>query len=529
MGAEDKKLTYKITPTYDAAAAKPHFDAYVKAAEEAGKRASDALKIGGGAQGINDQTKAWERLGAGQKQAYEQLAQNAARSEFQWQRVAKSMQNTVKGVEQLTRGITLLGLSGEADLEKIVKKLMAVEGLMAALKGGGNLAKGASGLFAMRNMEAISLPGMAATIGGASTSGGGAAASTAIAAGPIVAATAATLGLIGLMAELAEAMNGTAKETWSFTSKVAWLGTKFTEVTGMTMGGASSAALGRSANRLAEQNRFNEFQGGLAELQTQRFGGMLRTNERNVDLFAAEAATNRAAADRRGLIARGGTSEQFAQNEQQHTMALESERRILLDMEATRRRMADGEIQNGREVLANLQQQYQQQQAITREAQGRLQGARQGFGQMDALQQAQLIAATRAARSGRAISREQSALLRQGGFREGIRLAGEADERAAVRGGVDRNQLGREDEAFIRQSQADTRSFEFSIKDQRNIVVQLEQNNQAQIDAVERKVRELLEEQDAVFNRRMDRMFQEFVRAYNDRPNIAREAQRAAG
>lgn len=523
MGAADKKLVYTITPKFDSASAKASFEAYVKAAEEAGKRANDALKVGGGAdwqKGMKDRTDAFNRLGQSQQQAFQQAAEGAARNNFQLERLSKSFTTTATGAANLARGLTLLGATGEADLEKLIKKLVVLEGLIATVKGAGGLAKGAKGLAALGGLEVMSAGG-AATIGGAATSGGvtaaGAVGSVTLA--PIAATVAIVAGLAGVLALLAEKMNGTSKSADSFTKKVEWLGEKFVEFSGIQFGG-DKALSGRLEGRLAAQEQRNQLGQQMLGVRGQIRDINLSAMERNRDLSGVRAF-NRTAA---GQLQENNT----ADNSQRLISGLQTEANIIKDIEATRRRSAENEIGRQREILSGMTQQLQTQRAITQEAQNRLRGARQGFGQMDALQQARLIAATKKARSGRDLSREESALLRQGGFREGVQFADQADERSAVRGGVDRAGLGQQDEQFIRDSQQKSRAMEFTINDQREFVVKLDENNEARAQQIATKVEELTRQRDELMIKRLEQILRETARQQRDVPNVAKEVSRVA-
>lgn len=185
--------------------------------------------------------------------------------------------------------------------------------------------------------------------------------------------------------------------------------------------------------------------------------------------------------------------------------------------------------QNAKAELDAMQQKLDMRKAEKDQIESRLMSAQERFGQLDEETQRRTIDAMQRAQAGEDLSREDRNLLRGVGTSKASEFAKQGDLAAADAAGF-KNLFGAEERAEIKRKADEMLELELKLKDQRDVVVRLEEDEAKQEQLVERVVEQvtaLMDQRDTEIEQKLQRKLDQA--AANRNNNMGGGLPRAGG
>ncbi|MEX2138589.1 MAG: hypothetical protein WD894_04970 [Pirellulales bacterium] len=492
--------------------------------------------------GITSQTRLTETV---QKSAKEQASAveklQRAESDVSAKRQAanekyrSSTKQALEGITSLARGLTLIGVASEKDLEKAVRVLAKFEAGAQVLKGTITIIEaGTNAWKAYRTavLAAAAAEAARGAVAGAAGAGGGAAGG-AVGGAAAGAAGAAGVGLggrlIGGAALAARAVGGAFAATGPVGYAIAAVATAKLTSELNSMSEAMEAAE-KSAKRLAEyEQRISEqreqgdsavgqflghqgalFPLGLEEARA-RGGRGLRGTDR--DAAANQAGLNRSQSElagirsqqrsladngAEGLVGPAGRFASFAQAQQQlaqqERTALEQVKQLEQERLGINQRIVEQKIKGTQEARDSLKVLQDQARAESQGLAQSVEDAAARFGRLSPQDQRRTLSAKKALDEGQDLTRGQRGLLDSLGLESLTAATRQQDIADAIKAGFESAGLGRAEED--RAADLGQRALEigFQIQSQNELVIKLENDATKLADDLGERLRPIFRE-----------------------------------
>lgn len=499
---------------------------------------------------------------------------NAKRRAADQQIVASSKQ-ALEGVTQLGRSILLLGISSEKDLQKAIQAFAAFEAGVNLLKGTINVVEAATKAWGAYRAAVVAAGAANAAYGALSAGGrvaGGAAAGAVGdvargAAGEVIGGAAVGVGgtvLAGKSAAVAEGAaalgTGIAATIKAIVVSPAFIiagiaaGVKTIQEAitnrpgeGLVSGAVLSipgyrslaeavgkGVLGTGDEATAQKQRefifARNFQATQAEAQAgqdairDRFARQRFENRINALSFQANAAAGGGsagslAAVRTELGGLGGVGGPTGVALVERQVALRERERDLV------RQIGQEQRQAATEQLRGLEQALKTQQQIAETLRGQLTGAAERFGQLSPAEQQRTILAQKKLTAGQALTQDERRRLRALGLDSTSAAVRGQDIADAERAGFSRF-FGEDERRRLGAAQREEVRLSVAIERQRDFIVRLEADTEAEAEFLAREVSRLLVERDE----QLRKQFADELRKFTDDfyGTRARDAQTAA-
>lgn len=444
--------------------------------------------------------------------------------------MAKAGVKAAKGLIDVGKGLVYIGLVSEESSHKLMQGMAATEGVVNVLKGGidvaESLGKGANGIKALLATASAARSAGTATLMTTSVAGVG------VGVVGTIAAAAAAIGSVALAAQVVrEQFNGTADEAGSLTRRIAewesgivnWIG----KATGLFdwQGDVATAKAQERSEKFSIENQRQEAvrtatldrESGLriarleAEAKQSRFAVGNQSN--SAQLMAEETILGKAITEYERvqtkvaeLQAKGaeGTVEYVRAMKDAEVYAGLIEQSAAATSRLTQQTGKE-QVEAAKKASEAAQRELDTRKKMLEAMTEQRMTAAERFASLDDFQKRSAIDALTQARAsgGASLTDEQKSLLRSVGGSEASRFAREGDLAEARAFGFDTS-FGKDFDKERARLEGERSTFEAVIKDQSNIVINIEARNDALLEKVSQTVQQVFRDNAAVMNKKIE-------------------------
>jgi hypothetical protein len=444
--------------------------------------------------------------------------------------MAKAGVKAAKGLIDVGKGLVYIGLVSEESSHKLMQGMAATEGVVNVLKGGidvaESLGKGATGVKALLASASAARSAGTATLMTTSVAGVG------VGVAGTFAAAAAALGSVALAAQVVrEQFNGTADEAGSLTRRIAewesgivnWIG-KATGLFDWQGDVATEKAQERSDEFKIENQRQEAVKTATLDKESSLRIARLEAQAKQSRLAVSNQSNSGQLIVEESILAKAITEYERVQTKVAELQAKGAEGSVEYVRAMKDAEVYAGMIEQSAAATSRLTQQSGKDQvdaakkvadAAQRELDTRKKmldvvneqrmTAAERFASLDDMQKASAIEALKTARTrgGASLTDEQKSLLRSVGGNEAARFAREGDLAEARAFGFDTS-FGTDFNKERVRLESERSSFEAVIKDQSNIVINIEARNDALLAKISQSVQQVFRDNAAVMNKKIE-------------------------